>query len=245
MHTSTPNAQYGGFFHSGTPSIQHTPYSTHFTSSTLSHHSTPIPSSSWSISPYDPPQQGLAFHQTAPTVQKMQHGGLVHSPLYSSGSYLTLSMPSGGSLMSSYGAPQQGVALHQTAPVAPHHQLGNNSTWHSGMSPQKYEVVVLKPSVKTCYGCGSPFIDKYRSFPYNLVVKHIDRRVTGKNDHTGQLLYSRVFVNTYYHLVKSHIQQRNPELSGFVYLSTDLYLSGLDEEQRALLQSCDLQLLVQ
>lgn len=144
MHTSTPNAQYGGFFHSGMPSIQHTPYSTHFTSSTLSHHSTPIPSSSWSISPYDPPQQGLAFHQTAPTVQKMQHGGLVHSPLYSSGSYLTLSMPSGGSLMSSYGAPQQGVALHQTAPVAPHHQLGNNSTWHSGMSPQKYEVVVLK-----------------------------------------------------------------------------------------------------
>ena len=78
------------------------------------------------------------------------------------------------------------------------------------MSPHKYEVVVLKPIVKTCYGCGSPFADKYRSSPYNLVVKHVDRRVTGKNDHTGQLLYSRDFANTYYHLVKSHIQRRNP-----------------------------------
>ena len=101
------------------------------------------------------------------------------------------------------------------------------------MSPHKYEVVVLKQCVKNCYGCGSPFADKYRSSPFNLVVRHVDRRVTGKNDYTGQLLYSRDFSNTYYHLLKSHIQRKNPLFNGFVYISTDLYLTGLDDGQRA------------
>ena len=113
------------------------------------------------------------------------------------------------------------------------------------MSPHKYEVVTLKSSVKCCYGCGNSFAEKYRSPPYNLVVKHVDRRVTGKNDFTGQLIYSRDFSNTYYHLAKSHIERKNPTFSGIVYISTDLYLSGLGEEQRAILQSCDLQLLIQ
>ena len=111
------------------------------------------------------------------------------------------------------------------------------------MPPHKYEVVVLKACVKNFYGRGSLFADKYRSSPYNLVVKHEDGRVTGKNDYTGQLVYGRDFSNTYYHLVKSHIQRKNPEFSGSVYISTALYLSGLDEEQRVLLQSCDLDLL--
>ena len=91
------------------------------------------------------------------------------------------------------------------------------------MSPHKYEVVTLKPSAKCCYGCGNSFADKYRSPPYNLVVKHIDRRVTGKNDFTRQLIYSRDFSNAYYHLAKSHIHRKNPTFSGIVYISMDLH----------------------
>ena len=56
---------------------------------------------------------------------------------------------------------------------------------------------------------------------------------TGKNDYTGQLHYCRDFSNTYYHLLRSHIQGRNPAFNGFLYISTDLYLTGLDEGHRA------------
>lgn len=169
------------------------------------------------------------------------------SPLFSGGGYLTPSLPSGSSTCFPYEAPQQGLAFRQTAPVAAQGLVDNVATWHSGMSPHKYEVyvVTLKSSVKCCYGCGNSFAEKYRSPPYNLVVKHVDRRVTGKNDFTGQLIYSRDFSNTYYHLAKSHIERKNPTFSGIVHISTDLYLSGLGEEQRAILQSCDLQLLIQ
>ena len=104
------------------------------------------------------------------------------------------------------------------------------------MSPHKYEVLVLKLSVKNYYGCGSLFVDKYRRALFNLVVKHRQE----KDDRTGQLIYSKDFSNTYYHLMKNHSQQKNPDFTGIVYISTDLYLSGLDEEPRALLQSCDI-----
>ena len=153
----------------------------------------------------------------------MQYGGLGQSPLFSGGGYLTPSIPNGSSTCFPYEAPQQGLAFHQTAPVAAQSLVGNVATWHSGMSPHKYEVVTLKPSAKCCYGCGNSFADKYRSPPYNLVVKHVDRRVTGKNDFTRQLIYSRDFSNAYYHLAKSHIQRKNPTFSGIVYISMDLH----------------------
>ena len=175
----------------------------------------------------------------------MQYGGLGQSPLFSGGGYLTPSIPNGSSTCFPYEAPQQGLAFHQTAPAAAQSLVGNVATWHSGMSPHKYEVVTLTPSAKCCYGCGNSFSDKYRSPPYNLVVKHVDRRVTGKNDFTRQFIYSRDFLNAYYHLAKSPIQRKNPTFSGTVYISMDLHLSRLGEEQCAILQSCDLQLLVQ
>ena len=51
---------------------------------------------------------------------------------------------------------------------------------HSGTLSHKYKVVILEPSIKCCYRSGNLFADKYRSSPYNLVVKHVDRRLTGK-----------------------------------------------------------------
>ena len=102
----------------------------------------------------------------------MQYGGLGQSPLFSGGGYLTPSIPNGSSTCFPYEAPQQGLAFRQTAPVAAQGLVGNVATWHSGMSPHKYEVVTLTPSAKCCYGCGNSFSDKYRSPPYNLVVQH-------------------------------------------------------------------------
>jgi len=86
------------------------------------------------------------------------------------------------------------------------------------MSPYSYEVVLLPTKVKKCYGCGSDFVEKYRSSPYNLVIKHMDKRIIGK-DPLGQLRFSVDFTNTYYHPVKAHIQRKNPLFDGTVRIS--------------------------
>ncbi|CAH3114810.1 unnamed protein product [Pocillopora meandrina] len=147
------------------------------------------------------------------------------------GSHLTSPIPSGSKLTSLYRAPQPELAFQQTTPVAPQYPFNTVVTWHSGMWLHKYA-----PYVKNCDGCGSSFADKYRSSPHNFVVNHVDRRITGKNDYTGKSLYGRDFST---HITTS----KNPEYPGSVYISTALYLSGLNEEQRVLLQSCDLDLL--
>ena len=118
------------------------------------------------------------------------------------------------------------------------------SSWHSGMAPNRYETVLLERIVKKCYGCLNDFVDKYRSSPYNLVIKHLDRRVTGKDGTTGRLLYSNTFSNTYYHLNSTHIQKRNPFFNGRVYISPSLH-SRLDYGQQSQLQSCGLNIVVQ
>lgn len=50
-------------------------------------------------------------------------------------------------------------------------------SWHSRYSPHRYELVTLPGNVKTCYGCGAEFTERYRSPSHNIVVKHIDRRL--------------------------------------------------------------------
>lgn len=128
-----------------------------------------------------------------------------------------------------------------------HGNVSNNpvgSLWHSGMSPNRYEAVLLTSIVKKCYGCGNPFADKYRRSPLNIVIKHMDRRVTGKNDLTGQLIYGNDYSNTYYHLSASHVQKKNPLFTGLVYISPILYQS-LDNGQLTQLNSCGLNIVVQ
>ena len=85
------------------------------------------------------------------------------------------------------------------------------------MSPYGYEVILLPNMVKKCYGCGSSFVGKYRNSRFNLVIKHMDKRIAGK-DSLGQLRYSVDFNNTYYHPLKSHIQNKNPFFDGNVHI---------------------------
>ena len=82
-------------------------------------------------------------------------------------------------------------------------QYGNQ--WHSGMSPHHYEIVMLPSNVQKCYGCGAIFSERSRSAPFNLCIKHVDKRVIGKNA-DGHLIYSRDYTNTYYHPSMPHMK---------------------------------------
>ena len=75
--------------------------------------------------------------------------------------------------------------------------------------PYHYEICLLPTKVQKCYGCGSDFVDKYRKPPFNLVVKHVDRRVIRRNEVTGQLVFSHDYSNTYYHPSCAHIRRKN------------------------------------
>ena len=118
----------------------------------------------------------------------------------------SLSVSSAAAAVPHFNPPQP---LHQIQVPDPHHTAQNQYQWHSGLSPHHYEIVTLPNNVQKCYDCGSAFALKYRSAPYNLVIKHVDKRVTGKNA-AGHLVYSGDYTNTYYHPSNSHIKRKNP-----------------------------------
>ena len=111
--------------------------------------------------------------------------------------------------------------------------------WQPWMSPYPYEVVLLQNKVQKCYGCGNNFVDKYRATPFNLIIKHTDKRIAGK-DSLGQLKFSVDFSNTYYHPILAHIQRKNPLFDGNVRISRVLY-DSLDHGQHEFLSSLDLE----
>ena len=123
--------------------------------------------------------------------------------------------------------------------VSPHYGLGQSfvtqqaafpESWHSGHSPYRYELVSLPNRVQKCYGCGMEFANNYRQSPYNIVVKHVDRRLVRRDERTGLFLYSADYSNTYYHLDAAHISRKNPFFNGNVYISLE-QRQNLDEGQ--------------
>ena len=115
-------------------------------------------------------------------------------------------------------------------PQTPMPCAGLQPSWNASMSPSIYELVITPPTVRKCYGCGNELSEKYKTPPSNIIIKHVDKRVTGKDSITGQLLYSQDYSNTYYHPLAAHITKKNPLFSGQVYLSYELYRS-LDNAQ--------------
>lgn len=231
---SFPTAAISSSSNPATQSAQHVSYNHPPYLSSGCFYTSSLPCASSSIPLYGAPQQNDIALGSSGAINS-QYGGFVQSPLFNSGGYST-SLPSDSQSISPYVLPQLGVALNQSVPetrqvptstyltAAPQHlsttsdlstyQPFNSSvasptlaTSHSGMSSHKYEVVVLKQCVKNCYGCGTPFADKYSSSPFNLVVRHVDRRVPGKNDYT-LLNYSRDFSNTYYYLSRNRSQRQ-------------------------------------
>ena len=100
--------------------------------------------------------------------------------------------------------------LHQ--PSFPHAQspmsCAVQSSWNSSMSPSIYELVITPPTVRKCYGCGNDLGEKYKTPPCNIVVKHVEKRVTAKDPTTGQLIHSQDYSKTYYHPIVFHITKK-------------------------------------
>ena len=116
--------------------------------------------------------------------------------------------------------------------------------WHSGMSPYPYELVPLPTKAQKCYGCGVNFVEKYRSSPFNIVVRHMDRRVIRRNEQNGQLVHSSDYGNTYYHPHPSHIRRKNPVFTGLVFISPTVY-NSLDASAKIIVDSYEFNVIFQ
>ena len=92
------------------------------------------------------------------------------------------------------------------------------------MSPYRYELVRFPSGVSKCYGCGEVFAEKYHSPPHDLIVRHKDRRIRGKDDRTGRIVYNDKFTQTYYHLQSSHVRMKNICFNNEIWFSKDLNL---------------------
>ena len=128
-------------------------------------------------------------------------------------------------------------------PERPSTSTSPSPIWHSGLSPYHYELIILPTNVRRCYGCNCEFVDKYRQEPYNIVVKHVDRRIVQKDPVTHSYVYSPDFSNTYYHPISDHIRRKNPLFSGSVRLSSSLCAS-ISTFQKQVLKNSDLNIQV-
>ena len=83
--------------------------------------------------------------------------------------------------------------------------------WTS-MSPSIYELIITPPTVRKCYGCGNDLGDKYKTPPCNIIIKHVDKRVTGKE-------FCNRSANTqsglFKHVLSSHSGSYNQKESAF------------------------------
>ena len=93
--------------------------------------------------------------------------------------------------------------------------------WNSGMSPHAYQLIKKPLKVTKCYGCGQEFAAKYNHAPNNLIIKHIDKRITGK-DTQGMIVYNTDFTPAYYHANRAHISRKNPYFDGNVVIDGTL-----------------------
>ena len=103
-----------------------------------------------------------------------------------------------------------------------------SSNWSSSSSPYQYELIFLPASVSKCYGCSQSFAEKCRHPPYNIVVKHKDRRIRGV-DTNGNIRYSSDFQNTYYHLNNEHILKKSPSFGRKIFI-TDSVKTNLSQK---------------
>lgn len=113
---------------------------------------------------------------------------------------------------------------------------------HSGTLPHKYKVVIQEPSVKCCYRSGNLFIDKYRSSPYNLVGKHVDRRLVGKMTYYWAVNLQQEFLK---HIITWQKATSNAKIPHSQELFTFLWTYTFQVWARNNVPCCDLQLVVQ
>lgn len=67
-----------------------------------------------------------------------------------------------------------------------------------------YEIINLPKNVQRYYGCGQRFVDSYRVFFNNLIVRHKNSRIMEMSI-IDQPIVNRDFQYTYHHLKRDHI----------------------------------------
>ncbi len=87
------------------------------------------------------------------------------------------------------------------------------------------------------YGCNCEFVDRQQ--PYNIIVKHVVRRIVQKDPVTHSSIYSPDFSHTYYHPISDHIRRKNPLFTSSVRLSSSLCAS-ISAVQKQVLENSDL-----
>ena len=127
------------------------------------------------------------------------------------------------------------ITVAELPPLHPTVQI-QSLHWPSGMSPHPYELVPLPAKAQKCYGFGANFLNKYHSPPFNIVVRHMDRRVIRKNEQIGQLVHRSEYANTYYHTQPTHIRRKNPVFTRLVFVSPALY-NSFDKSTKGVVDS--------
>ena len=194
----------------------------------------------------DPSTAGEQLHRPQPgyhTTYSNSSAAVQMTPLVPPNDHGLASPMSLPAVSSLFPVPSTGKQLHLSQPGY-HPKYSNPAlaaagAWHSGLSPHLYHLVALPSNVKKCYGCGNCFADRFRQSPYNVVVKHIDRRVMRRDQATGALVYSPDYTNTYYHPSFAHIQRKNPMFDGQVFIESAVY-RALGVNQIEVLKQYDL-----
>ena len=91
--------------------------------------------------------------------------------------------------------------------------------WNSRLSRYPYEVVEKAKEVVKCFGCSQNVAN---IIAFNLVFKHIDRRIRGKGSN-NHFIYNSDFTPVYYHPMLSHILRKNPYFNVRVQIKNPLY----------------------
>ena len=80
--------------------------------------------------------------------------------------------------------------------------------WNSIMLSCHYEIINLPKNVQRYYGCGQRFVDSYRVFFNNLIVRHKNSRIMEMSI-IDQPIVNRDFQYTYFHLKRDRIARKN------------------------------------
>ena len=93
------------------------------------------------------------------------------------------------------------------------------------------------------YGCNCEFVDRQQ--PYNIIVKHVVRRIVQKDRVTHSYIYSPDFsiipdFSTYYHPISDHIRRKNPLFTGSVRRLSPSLCASISAVQKQVLENSDL-----
>ena len=161
-------------------------------------------------------------------MHNMQYNETPHTPSLIPGSFSSIRSLSSKQAISF-------MMQYQNIPTTNLNAL-DNKHWSTATSPFPYEIVLSTTNVVKCYGCPQKFVHKCRIPPYNIVVKHKDRKIRGYNP-DGCIMFAPDFQNTYYHINTTHVLGKNPEFNNKVSINDNVIISLPSEHMEVINKS--------